>query len=51
MFTFFILRLLRRRSNLTYEQRRYRFFCMAGVYLSLFLIAGFVLLGLYLGNN
>lgn len=51
MFTFFILRMLRRRSYLTYEQRRQRFFCMAAVYLSIFLIAGFVFLGLYLANN
>jgi ABC-type transport system involved in cytochrome c biogenesis permease subunit len=51
MLTFFMLRMLRRRSYLTYEQRRSRFFCMAAVYLSIFLVAGFVFLGLYLANH
>ena len=40
MFTFYMLRMLRRR-NYSYQQRRFRFF----------LIAGFVFLGLYLSDN
>ena len=45
-----MLRMLRRRPY-SYQQRRFRFFLIATIYISLFLIAGFVFLGLYLSDN